>query len=64
MLMCVACACMCTLVSESLVSMPQPHEQAHPDVDIVTGAIDEGLTESSDVYPGLGDPGNRFFGTV
>eukprot|EP00284_Hemiselmis_tepida_P017287 CAMPEP_0174916360 /NCGR_PEP_ID=MMETSP1355-20121228/1779_1 /TAXON_ID=464990 /ORGANISM="Hemiselmis tepida, Strain CCMP443" /LENGTH=208 /DNA_ID=CAMNT_0016161361 /DNA_START=29 /DNA_END=652 /DNA_ORIENTATION=- len=39
------------------------HEE-HPDVDIVTGSIDEGLTEGSDVYPGLGDPGNRFFGTV
>ena len=38
-------------------------EQEHPDVDIVTAAIDEGLDAQSIVTPGLGDVGSRFFAT-
>eukprot|EP00918_Siedleckia_nematoides_P052408 GHVU01114520.1.p1 GENE.GHVU01114520.1~~GHVU01114520.1.p1 ORF type:complete len:208 (-),score=36.96 GHVU01114520.1:192-815(-) len=38
-------------------------EEEHPDVDIVTCAIDEGLDAESMVTPGLGDAGSRFFGT-
>jgi len=36
---------------------------AHPDVPIVTAALDEGLTEKGYIFPGLGDAGDRMFGT-
>jgi uracil phosphoribosyltransferase len=35
----------------------------HPDVDIVTAAIDEGLNEKKYILPGLGDFGDRLYGT-
>ncbi|HEX8373238.1 MAG TPA: uracil phosphoribosyltransferase [Chthoniobacterales bacterium] len=35
----------------------------HPDVPIFTGAIDEGLNEKGYIVPGLGDAGDRYFGT-
>jgi len=35
----------------------------HPDVDIYTGAIDEKLNEHGYIVPGLGDAGDRLFGT-
>jgi len=36
---------------------------AHPDVPITTTAIDEYLTEHGYIIPGLGDAGDRLFGT-
>ena len=36
----------------------------HPDVDIYCGAVDEGLNENSYIVPGLGDAGDRIFGTI
>jgi uracil phosphoribosyltransferase len=36
---------------------------AHPDVPIYTAAIDEKLNEKSYIVPGLGDAGDRLFGT-
>ena len=36
---------------------------AHPDVPIYTAAIDERLNEKSYIVPGLGDAGDRMFGT-
>lgn len=36
---------------------------AHPDVPIVTAAIDEKLNELGYIVPGLGDAGDRMFGT-
>lgn len=36
---------------------------AHPDVDIFTPAIDEKLNEKGYILPGLGDAGDRMFGT-
>ena len=36
---------------------------AHPDVPIYTAAIDECLNEKSYIVPGLGDAGDRLFGT-
>jgi uracil phosphoribosyltransferase len=36
---------------------------AHPDVPIFTAAIDQGLNEKSYIVPGLGDAGDRLFGT-
>ncbi|MCC3862431.1 uracil phosphoribosyltransferase [Emcibacteraceae bacterium Y4] len=37
---------------------------AHPDVKIYTAAIDEKLNEKSYIVPGLGDAGDRIFGTI
>ena len=36
---------------------------AHPDVPIVTAALDERLNEAGYILPGLGDAGDRMFGT-
>lgn len=36
---------------------------AHPDIDIYTAAIDERLDEHGYILPGLGDAGDRIFGT-
>jgi uracil phosphoribosyltransferase len=35
----------------------------HPDVRIYTAAVDESLTKEGYIYPGLGDVGDRLFGT-
>ncbi len=37
--------------------------EAHPDVDIYVGALDEKLNENGYIVPGLGDAGDRIFGT-
>jgi uracil phosphoribosyltransferase len=36
---------------------------AHPDVPIYLGAVDEQLNEAGFIVPGLGDAGDRQFGT-
>lgn len=38
-------------------------KEAHPDVHIVTAAVDRGLNEKGYIMPGLGDAGDRMFGT-
>lgn len=38
--------------------------KAHPDVDIYIGALDEKLNENCYIVPGLGDAGDRLFGTL
>ncbi len=38
-------------------------QQAHPDVDIYIGALDEKLNDHGYIVPGLGDAGDRIFGT-
>ena len=38
-------------------------KEAHPDVPIVTAAIDEKLNDKGYIVPGLGDAGDRMFGT-
>ncbi|CNJ44677.1 uracil phosphoribosyltransferase [Streptococcus agalactiae] len=38
-------------------------QEAHPDVDIYTAALDEKLNEHGYIVPGLGDAGDRLFGT-
>lgn len=38
-------------------------KQVHPDVDIYIGALDERLNEHGYIVPGLGDAGDRIFGT-
>ena len=49
-----------------LVSCPTGIEHfhsQHPDVPIYTAAVDECLNENGYIVPGLGDAGDRFFGT-
>lgn len=38
-------------------------QSSHPDVDIYTAAIDEKLNEQGYIIPGLGDAGDKIFGT-
>ena len=38
-------------------------QKDHPDVDIYCGAIDSHLNEHGYIVPGLGDAGDRIFGT-
>lgn len=39
-------------------------ETAHPDTEVWTAAIDERLNDHGYIFPGLGDAGDRVFGTV
>ena len=39
-------------------------QAAHPDVDIYTAALDERLNDHAYIIPGLGDAGDRIFGTL
>lgn len=51
----------------SIVSAPEgvaALEQAHPDVDIYTPALDRQLNDRKYILPGLGDFGDRLYGTV
>ena len=50
-----------------LVAAPEGVEalqKAHPEVDIYTASLDEKLNENSYIVPGLGDAGDRLFGTL
>ena len=50
----------------NLVAAPQgvaAVQAAHPDVDIYVAAVDECLNEDAYIVPGLGDAGDRIFGT-
>jgi uracil phosphoribosyltransferase len=50
----------------SLVAAPEgvkALQEAHPDIDIYTAALDEKLNEDGYIIPGLGDAGDRLFGT-
>ena len=38
--------------------------QKHPDVPIYTCCLDEGLNELGYIVPGLGDAGDRLYGTI
>ena len=49
-----------------LVASPQGVKtvnEQHPDVDIFLASLDEGLNERNYILPGLGDAGDRIFGT-
>lgn len=49
-----------------LIAAPEGIEvvrEAHPDIDIYVAAIDEKLNEDAYIVPGLGDAGDRLFGT-
>ncbi|MDA1293503.1 MAG: uracil phosphoribosyltransferase [Paracoccaceae bacterium] len=51
---------MCLLAAPEGVKRMQ---EAHPDVPIVTAALDSHLNEKGYIVPGLGDAGDRMFGT-
>ena len=38
-------------------------QEAHPDVTLYTASIDQGLNENGYIVPGLGDAGDKIFGT-
>ena len=38
-------------------------QESHPDVEVYIGALDEKLNEHGYIVPGLGDAGDRIFGT-
>lgn len=49
-----------------LVAAPEGVEafqHAHPDIEIIAAALDEGLNDDAYILPGLGDAGDRLFGT-
>lgn len=51
----------------SLISAPEGIarlREDHPDVPIITAAIDEKLNDDAFIVPGLGDAGDRYFGTI
>ena len=50
----------------AIIAAPEGLERlhaAHPDVDIYVAALDEKLNENGYIVPGLGDAGDRIFGT-
>ncbi len=51
---------MCIIAAPEGVAAMQ---REHPDVDLYIGALDEGLNEHGYIVPGLGDAGDRIFGT-
>ena len=51
---------MCIICSPEGVEAVQ---KAHPDVEIYAGVMDEKLNEDKYIVPGVGDAGDRIFGT-
>jgi len=51
---------MCLIAAPAGVKKMQ---ETHPDVDIYVAALDEKLNEHAYIVPGLGDAGDRLFGT-
>ena len=54
------------IVMMNIIGCPEGVEtvqKAHPDVDIYLAALDEKLNEHAYIIPGLGDAGDRIFGT-
>ena len=47
-----------------LISAPEGIKKINQDVDIYCGAVDERLNENGYIVPGLGDAGDRLFGTL
>ena len=55
-----------SVILVSIVAAPQGIDRVHdeyPDVHIVCAAIDRGLNEHGFIVPGLGDAGDRLYGT-
>lgn len=51
---------MCLIAAPEGIALVQ---KEHPDVDIYTAAVDEKLNDHGYIVPGLGDAGDRLFGT-
>ena len=54
------------MLQTNVCSLPEGVEAlktAHPDVDIYIGALDDCLNDHGYIVPGLGDAGDRIFGT-
>lgn len=55
------------IVFVCILSCPEGIEKlssAHPDIQVYTAAIDEKLNDHSYIIPGLGDAGDRIYGTI
>ena len=52
---------MCIIAAPEGIKVMQ---EKHPDVDIYCGTVDEKLNENGYILPGLGDAGDRIFGTL
>lgn len=55
------------IVAICLIGAPEGRDRVlrdHPDVDVYLGAMDERLNEKAYIVPGLGDAGDRLYGTV
>ena len=55
------------IIALTVISAPEGIkmlEETHPDVTLVTGNVDEKLNENWYIVPGLGDMGDRLFGTI
>jgi len=55
-----------SIVLISIIAAPEGIERvtsAHPDVRVVVAAVDRGLNERGFIVPGLGDAGDRLYGT-
>ena len=55
-----------SIVMMNIIGVPEgvaAVQKAHPDVDIYLAAMDEKLNEHAYIVPGLGDAGDRIFGT-
>lgn len=55
------------IIMANLVAAPEGvnrMEQDHPDIKIYTAQLDRGLNENAYIVPGLGDAGDRTFGTI
>ena len=55
------------IVAICLIAAPEGSrrvENEHPDVPVFVGAMDEKLNERAFIVPGLGDAGDRMFGTI
>lgn len=57
---CASIKLMCLLAAPEGIEYMQ---KIHPDVDIYTAAVDEKLNDMGYIIPGLGDAGDRLFGT-
>ncbi|HEY3781676.1 MAG TPA: uracil phosphoribosyltransferase [Fimbriimonadaceae bacterium] len=54
------------IIMVCVVAAPEGVERLttdHPDIQIITGALDRGLNEKKYILPGLGDFGDRLYGT-
>ena len=52
---------MCIIAAPEGIKVMQ---ETHPDIDLFIGALDDGLNEKGYILPGLGDAGDRIFGTI